>query len=78
MRIIVLAFTGIGRSALILTVVFAAVGAIFRFPHWSSANAPNYKLATLDRGPIVSTVTATGNITGKTNTVKYDAALAFT
>ncbi|MEH2564281.1 efflux RND transporter periplasmic adaptor subunit [Bradyrhizobium sp. AZCC 2289] len=62
MNIILRAFSGIGRSALVLTGAFAVVGAIFLFPHWSSANAPAYKLATLDRGPIVSTVTATGTI----------------
>src|SRR6478752_4503453 len=62
MNIIVRAFTGIGRSALLLIGVFAAVGAIFLFPHWSNANALGYKLATLDHGPIVSTVAATGTI----------------
>jgi HlyD family secretion protein len=62
MHIVVRAFTGIGRSALILACVLAVVGAIFLFPHWSNANGPNYKLAMLDRGPIVSTVTATGTI----------------
>jgi len=62
MNIVLRAYTGIGRSALIVTGVFAVVGAIFLFPHWSSANAPGYKLATLNRGPIVSTVTATGTI----------------
>ncbi len=62
MNIIVRAFAGIGRSALLLIGVFVAVGAIFLFPHWSNANALGYKLATLDRGPIVSTVTATGTV----------------
>ena len=58
----VIALAIVGRSALILTGVFAAVGAIFLFPQWSNANAPDYKLAILERGPIVSTVTATGTI----------------
>lgn len=51
-----------GKSAFFLTAAVAAVGAMFLFPHWSNANAPGYRLATLDRGPIVSTVTATGTI----------------
>jgi HlyD family secretion protein len=54
------AFTG--TSALVLIGLFAAAGALFLFPHWSNANAPGYKLATIERGPIVSSVTATGTI----------------
>jgi HlyD family secretion protein len=69
MDILLRAFTGIGKSAFILIGVFAAVGATFLFPHWSNANAPSYKLATLDRGPIVSTVTATGTINPTTTVI---------
>ena len=47
----------------------AAVGSIVLFPRWSNANAPGYKLATLDRGPIVSTVTATGTISPITTVI---------
>jgi HlyD family secretion protein len=52
----------IGKSAFFLTTAVAVVGAIFLFPHWSNANAPGYKLAILERGPIISTVAATGTI----------------
>ena len=62
MNITTRALIRIGKSAFFLTTAVAVVGAIFLFPHWSNANAPGYKLATLDRGPIVSTVTATGTI----------------
>jgi multidrug efflux pump subunit AcrA (membrane-fusion protein) len=51
-----------GKPAFFLTTVFAVVGAVFLFPRWSNANAPGYKLAVLERGPIVSTVAATGTI----------------
>ena len=50
------------KSAFFLTTAVAVVGAIFLFPPWSNANAPGYKLAIVERGPIVSTVTATGTI----------------
>jgi HlyD family secretion protein len=59
----------INKYALILTGAFAVVGAIFLFPHWSNANAPNYRFATLDRGPIVSTVTATGTLSPTTTVI---------
>jgi HlyD family secretion protein len=62
MNITTRALGRIGKSAIFLTAAIALVGAIFLFPHWSNANAPGYRLATLDRGPIVSTVTATGTI----------------
>ena len=62
MNITTRALIRIGKSAFFLTTAVAVVGAIFLFPRWSNANAPGYKLAILDRGPIVSTVTATGTI----------------
>src|SRR5258705_3284608 len=62
MNIITRALIRIGKSAFFLTTAVAVVGAIFLFPRWSNANAPDYKLAILERGPIVSTVTATGTI----------------
>ncbi len=62
MNITARALIRIGKSAFFLTTAVAVVGAIFLFPRWSNANAPDYKLAILERGPIVSTVTATGTI----------------
>jgi len=62
MNITTRALGRIGKSAFFLTAAIAMVGAIFLFPHWSNANVQGYRLATLDRGPIVSTVTATGTI----------------
>jgi len=62
MNIITLPLSRKAKLAFLLTIVAAAVGATVLFPRWSNANAPSYKLATLDRGPIVSTVTATGTI----------------
>jgi HlyD family secretion protein len=62
MNITTRAFTRKGKSAFFLTTAAAVVGAIFLFPPWSNANAPGYKLAIVDRGPIVSTVSATGTI----------------
>jgi HlyD family secretion protein len=62
MNITTRALGRIGKSAIFLTAAIALVGAIFLFPHWSNANVQGYRLATLDRGPIVSTVTATGTI----------------
>lgn len=62
MNITTRALGRIGKSAFFLTAAIALVGAIFLFPHWSNANVQGYRLATLDRGPIVSTVTATGTI----------------
>jgi HlyD family secretion protein len=59
---IIRALTRVNKSTFLVIAAAAAVGAIFLFPHWSNANAPGYKLATLDRGRIVSTVTATGTI----------------
>ena len=51
-----------GKSALILIGVLLAFGVLLLIPHLSNANAPTYKLATVERGAIVSTVTATGTI----------------
>ena len=62
MNITTRALIRIGKPAYFLTTVFAVVGAVFLFPRWSNANAPGYKLAVLERGPIVSTVAATGTI----------------
>ena len=62
MSITARALIRIGKSAFFLTIAVAVVGAIFLFPRWSNANAPDYKLAVVERGPIVSTVTATGTI----------------
>jgi len=57
------------RVAFSLTTAIVAMGAIFLVPHWSSASAPSYKLATVERGPIVSTVTATGTINPTTTII---------
>jgi HlyD family secretion protein len=63
MSTLVRAFTKTGcPPALALFGVFAAVGVVFLLPHWSNANTPGYKFAAVDRGPIVSTVTANGTI----------------
>lgn len=62
MSIIIRALARVNKSTFLVIAAAAVVGAIFLFPHWSNANAPGYKLATLDRGRIVSTVTATGTI----------------
>jgi HlyD family secretion protein len=55
-------FTWNRKSALILTGVLVIVGVAALVPHWSTANAPAYKLAAVKRGAITSTVTATGTI----------------
>jgi HlyD family secretion protein len=55
-------FTWNRKSALILTGVLVIVGVAFLIPHWSTANAPAYKVAAVKRGAITSTVTATGTI----------------
>jgi HlyD family secretion protein len=62
MNIITRTLLRLVKSALLLAIAVVAVGAIFLFPHWSNANAPAYRLASVDRGPIVSTVAATGTI----------------
>ena len=69
MNIITLPLSRIAKFAFLLITVTAVVGAIVLFPHWSNANAPGYKLATLNRGPIVSTVTATGTISPITTVI---------
>ena len=51
-----------GKSALILIGVLLAFGVLLLIPHLSNANAPTYKLAIVERGAIISTVTATGTI----------------
>lgn len=56
------ALTWNGISALILAGVLVAIGVSFLVPHWSTANAPVYKLAVVKHGTIISTVTATGTI----------------
>ncbi len=55
-------FTWNRKSALILTGVLVIVGVAALVPHWSTANAPAYKVAAVKRGSITSTVTATGTI----------------
>ena len=55
-------FTWNRKSALILTGVLVIVGMAAMVPHWSTANAPAYKVAAVKRGAITSTVTATGTI----------------
>src|SRR6266436_6311717 len=55
-------FTPAGKSALILTTVLVIGGVLLLIPHWSQANAPIYKLAEVERGAIISTVTATGTV----------------
>jgi HlyD family secretion protein len=55
-------FTPAGKSALILTTVLVIGGVLLLIPHWSQANAPIYKLAAVERGAIISTVTATGTV----------------
>ena len=57
-----LAQTPIRKSALILIGLFAAIVAVFLVTNWSKANAPVYKFVKVERGSIVSTVTATGTI----------------
>ena len=51
-----------GKSFLILAGALVAFGVPFLAPPWSNAKAPAYKLAVIDHGAIVSTVTATGTI----------------
>jgi len=69
MSIITLPPSRIAKLAFLLIIVTTVVGAIVLFPRWSNANAPGYKLATLNRGPIVSTVTATGTISPITTVI---------
>src|SRR6516164_8088171 len=56
-------------TAFSVTTAMVALAAIFLATHWSSASAPRYKLATVDRGAIVGTVTATGTIDPTTTVV---------
>src|SRR4051794_8401361 len=51
-----------GKSASLVVAALAVVSALVLSPRWSNANAPGYKTAPVNRGPIVSTVTATGTI----------------
>ena len=51
-----------GKSGVLLITAIAAVLALVLFPLWSNATGPGYRLAQINRGPIVSTVTATGTI----------------
>jgi HlyD family secretion protein len=69
MNIITLPLRRTAKLAFLLIIMAAAVGTIVLFPRWSNANAPGYKLATLARGPIVSTVTATGIISPITTVI---------
>ena len=50
------------KLVLVLTTATAVVAAMFLFSRWSNANTPRYRLATLDRGAIISIVTASGTI----------------
>jgi len=51
------------KSAIVLTGVLATItGAALLIPHLSNANAPTYRLAAVERGAIVSSVSATGTI----------------
>jgi HlyD family secretion protein len=69
MNIFIRALTRIGKSVLMLSGVLVAVGLSFVVPHWSTANAPAYKLAAVKRGSIISTVTATGTINPVTTVI---------
>jgi HlyD family secretion protein len=62
MNITTRALIRLGKSSLLLVTAIAAVGTVFLFPPWSNANAPGYRLVQVNRGPIVSTVNATGTI----------------
>src|SRR5262249_51838123 len=62
MNITTRALIRIGKSALMLIGACAAVGVSFLVPDWSKANEPPYKLAAVERGPIISTVAAAGTI----------------
>lgn len=59
------------RVLTILTVLaLCAAGLLYFFPDWTSAPAqPAYRLAKLDRGPIVAAVNATGAITPTTTII---------
>jgi HlyD family secretion protein len=52
----------IGKSASFWTATVVVVAAIVLLSRWSNASTQGYKLARVDRGPIVSTVTASGTI----------------
>jgi HlyD family secretion protein len=52
----------IGKSASFWTTTVVVVASIILLSRWSSANTQGYKLARVDRGPIVSTVTASGTV----------------
>jgi HlyD family secretion protein len=69
LNFVVRAYNKKRKSALILTGTFVAVGLLVMIPRWSSANAPAYKLATVERGLMISTVTATGTINPVTTVI---------
>jgi HlyD family secretion protein len=60
--ILIRALTRSCKSALMLIGACAAVGGSFLVPNWSKANEPSYKLAAVERRPIISTVAAAGTI----------------
>jgi HlyD family secretion protein len=60
--ILIRALTRNCKSALMLIGACAAVGVSFLVPDWSKANEPPYKLAAVERGPIISTVASAGTI----------------
>jgi len=66
---IVMPLSRISKSVLTLTSVLVAVVTPFVFSPWSTANAPTYKLVTVKRGSIISTVSATGTINPVTTVI---------
>jgi len=57
------------KLGFLLIIVIPIIGVTVLFPRWSNANAPGYKLAKVERGPIVSTVMASGTITPITTVI---------
>jgi HlyD family secretion protein len=51
-----------GKSALLSAGALVVAGLVLTTPHFSGATAPVYKLAAVERGGVVSTVSATGTI----------------
>ena len=62
LMILIRALTRNCKSALMLIGTCAAVGVSTLVPNWSKANEPPYKLAAVERRPIISTVAAAGTI----------------
>src|SRR5690242_16778120 len=54
--------TLVGKSALLSAGALVVAGLVLSIPHFSGATAAIYKLAAVERGAVVSTVSATGTI----------------